>query len=175
MTEYVMRFLSMLVARLLAQAERLARLAAVRHEVTQYAAAYEEATALEASGRPELAKLLRAELDQTIGSALTAGPTPQPALNEGGNGRPFAAGATLTTGATFALEPPRPQDAVPSADQPPSPPEGEGPTSTPAARRRPRRPKKAKAPEQQAPSPPAAGLFDPPTTTTTPVSNPNQS
>ncbi len=35
MTEYVMRFLSMLVARLLAQAKRLARLVAVRHEVTQ--------------------------------------------------------------------------------------------------------------------------------------------
>ena len=74
MTEHVKRFLSMLVEALLGQAHRLARLAAVRHEVESYSLAYEEADSLEASGKPELARLLRAELEQTIGTALPAAP-----------------------------------------------------------------------------------------------------
>ena len=140
MTEYVIRFLNMLVAALLAPAHRLARLAAVRHEVEAYSAAYEEAQALEASGKPELAKLLRAELEQTIGATLTAGPAPHPALNDDGNLHP-----------PFALEPPRPADSGPTANPPASPPEGQG--SPPPPRRRGRPSKKAKAAEQQATKP----------------------
>ena len=52
MTEHVKRFLSMLVEALLGPANRLARLAAVRHEVESYSLAYDEADSLEASGKP---------------------------------------------------------------------------------------------------------------------------
>ena len=111
MTEHVKRFLSMLVEALLGQAHRLARLAAVRHEVESYSLAYEEADSLEASGKPELARLLRAELEQTIGTALPAAPAPERALDVDGNHRPFA------------LEPPRAAEPGPSADQPASEPQ----------------------------------------------------
>ena len=78
MTEHVKRFLSMLVEGLLAPAIRLARLAAVRHEVEAYTEAFDEAAALESSGVPakqKLAKLLLAELEGSIiSTALTAAP-----------------------------------------------------------------------------------------------------
>ena len=68
MTEHMKRFLSMLVEGLLAPAIRLARLAAVRHEVEGYTEAFDEAASLESSGVPakqKLAKLLLAELEAT--------------------------------------------------------------------------------------------------------------
>ena len=126
MTEHVKRFLSMLVEALLGQAHRLAQLAAVRHEVETYTLAYEEADSLEASGKPQLARLLRAELEQTIGTALPAAPAPERALEVDGNHRPFA------------LEPPpHAAEPGPSADQPASEPQRQ---DTPAPRRRGRPP-----------------------------------
>ena len=124
MTEHVKRFLSMLVEALLGQAHRLARLAAVRHEVESYSLAYDEADSLEASGKPQLARLLRAELEQTIGTVLPAAPMPERALEVDGNHRPFA------------LEPPRAAEPGPSADQPASEPEEQG-TTPPRRRGRP--------------------------------------
>ena len=145
MTEFVKRFLNMLVAALVAQAHRLARLAAVRYEVAELTAAYDEAAALEVSGKPELAKLLRAQLEQTISTALTASQEPPlAALPDDGARHPFV------------LEPPRPADSVPSAADPPPSPEGEG--TAPLRRRRGRRPKKAPAAEplpiELSPTPP---------------------
>ena len=118
MTEHMKRFLSMLVEGLLAPAIRLARLAAVRHEVEAYTDAFDEAAALESSGVPakqKLAKLLLAELEGSIiSTALPAAPAPERALDVDGNHRPFA------------LEPPRAAEPGPSADQPASEPQRAG-------------------------------------------------
>ena len=50
MTDYVKRFLNMVVVSFLAHANRLARLVAVRHLVEAYTEAFEEAAQLEAKG-----------------------------------------------------------------------------------------------------------------------------
>ena len=103
MTEHMKRFLSMLVEGLLAPAIRLARLAAVRHEVEAYTDAFDEAAALESSGVPakqKLAKLLLAELEGSIISTATHG---RPCAGAGaGRGRqspPFRTGAAPRGGA----------------------------------------------------------------------------
>ena len=90
MTDYLKRIFSQLVAGLLAQASRLVRLAALRQVLEEYTAALEEAAQLEARGQPALAKFLRDELDDTLGTTLTAaGPAPPPALNGDGH-HPFS-------------------------------------------------------------------------------------
>ena len=106
MTEHVKRFLSMLVEALLGQAHRLARLAAVRHEVESYSLAYEEADSLEASGKPELAKLLRAELEQTIGTALHGRPCAGAGAGRGRQSPPFRTGAAAPRGGAWPLSRP---------------------------------------------------------------------
>ena len=129
MTEHMKRFLSMLVEGLLAPAIRLARLAAVRHEVEAYTEAFDEAAALESSGVPakqKLAKLLLAELEGSIiSTALPAAPLPERALEVDGNHRPFA------------LEPPRAAEPGPSADQPASEPQRQDTPPPPRRRGRP--------------------------------------
>lgn len=92
MRELIARILNALTAALFRNAERLARLAAVRHVASEYEAAYAEATALEASGKIRLAEALRSELDEALGQ----GPGGQGAdvvplsLNGAGGGDPFA-------------------------------------------------------------------------------------
>jgi hypothetical protein len=121
-SEHVKRFLSMLIESLIAPAMRLARLAAVRHEVEAYASAVEEARALEQGGNAKLAQHLLSEMDEILNG--TSFPAAGPALN--GDRRPFA-----------ALEAPRAAgEPGPSEQQSSSDPEGE----SPPPRRRGRRP-----------------------------------
>ena len=69
MSDYIKRLFNMLIAAILAHANRLARLAAIRHEMEAYAAAYDEANLLEAAGKPELARFAQAQIEETLGSA----------------------------------------------------------------------------------------------------------
>ena len=135
MTEHVKRFLSMLVEALLGRANcDFAPLAAVPHEVESYSLAYDEADSLEASGKPQLARLLRAELEQTIGTVLPGRPAREQALDVDGNHRPFA------------LEPPRAAEPGPSPE-----PAGERTATAgrPARRRRGRPPGRRRTKRRQ--------------------------
>ena len=90
MSDYLKRIFGQLVAGLLAYASRLARLAALRQLLDESTAVLEEAAHLEAKGQPQLARYLRAELDDTLSDVLAADAVPQPSLNGGGNHDPFA-------------------------------------------------------------------------------------
>ena len=89
MSDYIKRLFNMLIAAILAHANRLAHLAAIRHEMEAYAAAYDEANLLEAAGKPELARFARAQIEETLGSARAADVAPQPAVNGDGEPHPF--------------------------------------------------------------------------------------
>ena len=148
MSDYIKRLLGQLVAGLLSYATRLARLTALRQLLEESTAALEEAAHLEAKGHPELARFLRAELDDTLDTALGAGPERRPALNGDAAHDPFAL--------------PRPMDAAPTGAA------GEG---TRPPQRRGRRPSAASAakPEQQMlrenPAAPADSTASPTATT----------
>ena len=115
MTELVAQFFAMLFARLFGRLPRLADLAANRYEASEYAGALDEADAFAASPDPakrQLARLLRAQVEASINSAISEPSGNQPALN--GDHRPFC------------LEPPAAEDPGPAADPLPSPSEGQG-------------------------------------------------
>ena len=142
MSDYIKRLFNMLIAAILAHANRLAHLAAIRHEMEAYAAAYDEANLLEAAGKPELARFARAQIEETLGSARAADVAPQPAVNGDGEPHPFGL--------------PRPTQAALGPQQ--------GRESTTAPRRRGRRPSGAngaKTPPQEAPPQNPAGQADP--------------
>lgn len=90
MSDYLKRIFGQLVAGLLAYASRLARLAALRQLLDESTAVLEEAAHLEAKGQPQLARYLRAELNDTLSDVHAADAVPQPSLNGGGNHDPFA-------------------------------------------------------------------------------------
>ena len=125
MTEHMKRFLSMLVEGLLGPAIPTGTIGRRAPRGRNLLAGLRRGR-LPGSQRckPQLAKLLRAELEQTIGTALPAAPMPERALEVDGNHRPFA------------LEPPRAAEPGPSADQPASEPEEQG-TTPPRRRGRP--------------------------------------
>ena len=55
---------------------------------TESTAVLEEAVQLEAKGQPQLARYLRAEVNDTLSDVLAADAVPQPSLNGGGNHDP---------------------------------------------------------------------------------------
>ena len=89
MSDYLKRIFAQLVAGLLAHASRLVRLAALRQLLDESTAVLEEAAHLEAKGQPQLARYLRAELNDTLSDVLAADAVPEPSLNGGGQSRPF--------------------------------------------------------------------------------------
>ena len=146
MTDLIKRSIGHVIGALVSLASRLARVALARELIDSFTTAYDEASRLEAKGQPQLARYLRAELDDTLGTTLSAGPAPQPSLN-GGDHDPFGL--------------PRPSAAALSG------PAGEG-ASPP--RRRGRRPGTNGAqPAQEAPREEAAEPADP----TTPIPSSN--
>jgi hypothetical protein len=101
MRDFVARILDALTAGLLRQAERLVRLAATRHVVGAYQAAYDDVTALEAGGRERLARFLRRELDEELDGTAMADAAPL-TLGGAGNRGPFALSGPAVAGSSEA-------------------------------------------------------------------------
>ena len=148
MIESVTRFLNMVVAGLLAHAARLTKLAAAKHEITEFAAALDEADVLENTGVPakqKLAQLLRLEVQQTIETAFTSPASPpQPAalngdglIGGGGAHHPFAlSGPTEASANSVEGKAPRRRGRRPStaklAEEPTVTPPAENPDTQPS-------------------------------------------
>ena len=146
MFDLLKRPLSHGIAAFVSLVSRLTRVAIARELIEAFTTAYDEAAKLEASGKPALARFLRAELDATLGDAPDADPTPRPALNGDGHRHSFSL--------------PRPDAAA-------NEPEGQG-SATPG--RRGRRPRKNAEAAHEAPPQQATEPADP---STTPRSNEN--
>src|SRR5512135_1183902 len=108
MQNFISRILDGLTAGLLRQAERLVRLAAARHLVGEYQAAYDDVTVLEASGKKQLAEFLRSELDEALDGSVTSATAAEAAplsLNGAGDRGPFVALSGPGASAAVAADP----------------------------------------------------------------------